>query len=79
MIATKSEGYSASIDIRLRVSGSEYRVAQVGESFLIMRDKITVPPETDAEVIVTVDGEQFVHPVFLHKGIDPHADLVNFL
>ena len=79
MIATKSEGYSASIDIRLRVSGGEYRVAQVGESFLIMRDKITVPLETDAEVIITVDGEQFVHPVFLHEGIGAESDLVKFL
>ena len=79
MIANKSGGYSASIDLRLRVNGGEYRVAQVGESFLIMRDKITVPPETDAEVIITVDGEQFVHPVFLHEGIQPTAESVNFL
>lgn len=79
MIATKSEGYSASIDIRLRVSGNEYRVAQVGESFLIMRDKITVPPETDAEVIITVDGEQFVHPIFLHQGITPESSATSFI
>jgi len=38
-----------------------------------------VPPETDAEVIITVDGEQFVHPVFLHEGIDPQAATINFL
>jgi hypothetical protein len=78
MIAPKPEGYSASIDIRLRVRGGEYRVAQVGESFLIMRDKITVPPRTDADVIVTVDGEQFVDHVFLHEGIGPGAEVVNF-
>ncbi len=78
MLATKSEGYSATIDIRLRVSGGEYRVAQVGESFLIMRDKITVPPETVAEVIITVDGEQFVHSVFLREGISPQSEVVNF-
>jgi hypothetical protein len=79
MIANKSGGYSASIDLRLRVSGSEYRVAQVGESFLIMRDKITVPPETDAEVIITVDGDRFVHPVFLHQGITPESNATSFL
>src|SRR5262245_5264955 len=45
MSLSRSEGYSASIDIRLRVNGGEFRVAQVGESFIIMRDKITVPPE----------------------------------
>ena len=78
MIATKPEGYSASIDIRLRVSGGDYRVAQVGQSFLIMRDKITVPPETNAEVIITVDGQPFVHPVFLHEGIRPETEVVNY-
>ena len=79
MIALRPEGYSSSIDIRLRVSGGEYRVAQVGESFLIMRDKISIPPETEAEVVITVDGDQFVHPVFLHQGISPDTSATSFL
>ena len=78
MVAAKTEGYSSSIDIRLRVNGGEYRVAQVGESFLIMRDKIEVPPETRAEVVITVDGDRFTHSVFLHEGICPQSEVVNF-
>lgn len=79
MIARRPHDYSATVDLRLRVNGRILDVGQVGHKFLILNEKWEVAPGTDADVIITVDGRESVHPVVLHEGISPVSDLVNFL
>ena len=46
-----------------------FRVAQVGEISLILRDECEAKPSTVAQIIITVDGDRAVYPVILREGI----------
>jgi hypothetical protein len=70
-------GYSATVGIRLEVEGVVLDVAQVERDSLILREPYEAPP-TNARVVITVDGREHVHPVFLHQGISKDSREVNF-
>ncbi len=71
MAVIHQNGFSTAVRIVLEVGGKVLRVAQVGEHSLILKD--TKPeemaPTSNAQIIITVDGERRVHPVNLHEGI----------
>lgn len=53
----EGSGYSASVELRLRVNGCVFPLAQVAGDRVIF-DEPTALPEGDAEVLVTVDGKE---------------------
>lgn len=79
MLITEAKGFSAEVDIRLRVSGMNLDVAQVSREFLILREASEVAPGTTGQVVVTIDGREHVYPVLLHEGISSHSRRVTFV
>ncbi|WP_425616292.1 hypothetical protein NA78x_006237 [Anatilimnocola sp. NA78] len=68
MAVIHSDGMSTAVRIHLQVEGMRLRVSQVGENSLILRE-----PEDfcsgDAQLIISVDGNEIVHPIYLTDGI----------
>lgn len=60
--------YSADVRIQLIVNGHILPVAQLGPHFLILRNAIDHPP-TDAEIVMSIDGDVKQWPVRLPAGI----------
>lgn len=73
-----TEGYSATVKIRLEVEGVVLEVAQVGRDSLVLCESHESGPTADTRVVITVDGREHVHPVFLHQGISKDSLRVNF-
>ena len=78
MIVRQPYDYSATVDLRLRINGRILDVGQVGHKFLILAESYEVPPGTEGELIVIVDGEESVHRVNLPEGIKSYSQLVSF-
>jgi hypothetical protein len=78
MLIDQTIGYSASVDIRLEVDGVVLDVAQVERESLILREPYESPPTGNARIVITVDGREHLHPVFLHQGITKESRVVNF-
>lgn len=55
-------GYSASVDLRLRVNGCTFPALQVGRDRVVLSEVCSLP-EGPAEVIVIVDGVEDRFPV----------------
>jgi hypothetical protein len=79
IVSADQREYSSTIDIRLKVGDTLLDVTQVSESFLVLKDPASVPPKTEAEVIIIVDGRARSRKIFLHQGIDPSELRVTFL
>jgi hypothetical protein len=78
MFIDPNVGYSATVGIRLEVEGVVLDVAQVERDSLILREPYETPPTANARVVITVDGREHVHPIFLHQGISKDSRDVNF-
>lgn len=78
MIARQPHDYSATVDLRLRVNGRILDVGQVGHKFLILAEASEVPPGTEAELVITVDGKESVRRVVLQEGIASHSNVIRF-
>ena len=63
-----SRGYSADVSIQLYVNGHVLPVAQLGPDFLILRTPVDHPP-ADAEIRMSIDGDESRWPVRLVNGI----------
>jgi hypothetical protein len=63
-----SRGYSADVRIHLHVNGHVLPVAQLGPDFLILRTPVEHPP-ADAEIRMSIDGDESRWPVRLVDGI----------
>ena len=50
------DGYSADVDVYLLIKGTRYDVAQIGGGQLILRGNPEIPANTQATLIVIVDG-----------------------
>jgi hypothetical protein len=61
------EGHSATVDLRLFIDGVCFDVAQVGEVNLILSPESPLPQLTNAKLVVTVDGEDFIYFIYLHE------------
>ncbi|HUE70155.1 MAG TPA: hypothetical protein VMP01_04630 [Pirellulaceae bacterium] len=78
MIARQPRDHSATVDLRLRVNGRILDVGQVGHKFLILAEPCELPPGTEGELIVTVDGKETVQRVILHDGARSDSAMVGF-
>jgi hypothetical protein len=69
MSSAPAQGHSSTVHIRLKVDECILRVAQVGESSLILRESFECPPESEGEIVIVVDGHKSVYHVILDEGI----------
>jgi hypothetical protein len=60
--------HSAVVRIQLSVDGHVFNVAQLGPDFLVLRNPIDYPP-ANAEVFISIDGDEDRWPVYLADGI----------
>ncbi|WP_145097556.1 hypothetical protein [Anatilimnocola aggregata] len=59
---------STAVRIHLQVDGLRLRVSQVGENSLILREPEQLEAG-NAQLIISVDGDEIVHPIHLTDGI----------
>jgi hypothetical protein len=78
MSSAPVQGHSSTVHLRLRVAGCTLRVAQVGESSLILRESFECGPETEGEIEIVVDGHKSVYRVILDDGITKDMREVRF-
>jgi hypothetical protein len=69
--------FSSDVLIQLQVNGELLRVGQVCDNVLYLREPRSAPVG-DAELLITVNGKQKVHRIFLPHGIDTESDAVEF-
>jgi hypothetical protein len=75
--STSSGSFSTDVKLRLVIAdGLVLRVAQVGRNSLILRDLDCVARNTEAKLIISIDGDDRVQKIILHEGIDDK--FVNF-
>lgn len=77
MIQLAKQAHSAKVRLRLLVNGDDLEVAQVGPDSCVLRDPRPHPP-SDAQLIITVDGESETYNVFLCDGISADSGEVRF-
>ncbi len=64
----KSHGHSADIRIELRLNGQVLPIAQLGRDFIVLRNAVNHPP-AEAEIALSIDGEESCWPVCLAEGV----------
>jgi hypothetical protein len=77
MKATEPLKLSSDVLLQLRVAGEVLRVGQVCDRVLYLRETRSLPA-CDAELLITINGRQEVHPVFLPHGIDAQSETAEF-
>jgi len=63
-------GYSADVRMQLNVNGFVLPIGQLGPDFIILRNPTDHPP-TEAEIVMSIDGEERRWHVHLPEGISP--------
>jgi hypothetical protein len=71
-------GYSSDVEIYLCAGGERLRVAQVGPSQLLLRDRRDICPGTSAIILICIDGQEEEHHVILDEGCVVASDIVHF-
>jgi hypothetical protein len=69
-------GYSAKVELALRIHGELFDVCQTGPDFVILREA-RVLPAVPAELLVTVDGECDLYPIVLY-GSDGSSSRIRY-
>ncbi len=65
---SETVGYSADVRMQLNVNGFVLPIAQLGPDFIILRDRAAHPP-AEAEIVLSIDGEESRWNVHLPDGI----------
>jgi hypothetical protein len=76
MIAART-GFSTELVGYLQVAGRRVPLGQLGPAHCIVRESLSAPPG-NAEILVTVDGQESRLPVFLPEGITPNQTRVAY-
>jgi len=72
MSIVEKPGYSAVVDLQLRIDGQEFSLAETGPDFCVFSQAVELPAatllgtglsDTEAEVIVVVDGHVHIREV----------------
>jgi hypothetical protein len=66
-----NSGHSADVRIHLIVNGASLPVAQLGPDFFTLREPAELPP-TEAEIVMSIDGEVSRWTVYLPNGVRPN-------
>jgi hypothetical protein len=77
MKVTELQELSSDVLLQLRVAGEVLRVGQVCDGLMYLRETRSLPA-CDAELLITINGRQEVHPIFLPHGIDAQSEIVEF-
>jgi hypothetical protein len=72
------DGYSAAVEIYLIVDGTRHDVAQIGDGSLILREEVDIEPDTDAKLVMIIDGHEEMETVVLPKGASRSDKVVPF-
>jgi hypothetical protein len=73
------DGYSADVEIYLRIAGERVDVAQIGRGRLILRTPRELPPGTRATLVFRIDGHEEREEVVLCEGAAAVEEPVMFL
>ncbi len=57
-VSRHTDGFSTAVRLRLVIDDWELKVAQLGENSLILRDLDCVAPNTEAKLIISIDGDE---------------------
>ncbi len=68
MNTNASLGYSADVRMHLNVNGFVLSIGQLGPDFIILRNPAEHPP-AEAEIVLSIDGEESRWNVHLPEGI----------
>lgn len=71
-------GYSSTVELYLVVNGYKLLVAQVGPDTLVLREPRYIPPSSEGELIIKIDGRTKIEHVMLPRGSTEDAVLVPF-
>ena len=74
-VQLQEEGYSTIADFKLIANGTTYDVGQVSSNFIIMAHPVEIPP-CEAELIITVEGDERRRQVRLPNGASSDSDWV---
>jgi hypothetical protein len=75
---TIQSGYSADVQLRLAVGRNVFPLASIGPSDMELREARELPP-SDAEIILSVDGNETRWRVYLPNGAVPFETRVDFV
>jgi hypothetical protein len=68
--APSQQRHSAQVDMHIVVGLRTYELAQAGPDFVIFAEPTSLAPETQGELVVTVDGEETRAATCLPKGVE---------
>ena len=74
-----ADGYSANVEGFFVVNGQRIRVAKTNEALLTLADPCVLPPGTEGELIVTVDGNSFSRMISLPSGITVEQSTTDYI
>jgi hypothetical protein len=66
--SSHAQNHSARVRMELRLNGSALRISHLGPDYLILSQPVDHPP-ADAEILMSVDGNQRRWPVRLPAGL----------
>jgi hypothetical protein len=72
------DGYSAHVEIHLLLDGKQIDIAQIGHGSFILRSPQSIPPGTEATLVIKIDGREEVEQVFLAEGATNRGEPVPF-
>ena len=71
MSTANQETYSSDVRIFLEIPGRNLRVAQVGDTSLILKEFCSaIAPTTAARIVIVVNGEQRAYPITVQGVFD---------
>jgi hypothetical protein len=62
------DGYSAQVEIYLLIDGKRFEVAQIGAGALVLRGESTIPPNTEAKLVIKIDGVEERDTIVICNG-----------
>jgi hypothetical protein len=67
----RENGYSASVEGFLVVSGTKYRLAKTNGVTLVLSEPCVLPPGSEVELVIIVDGNSDSKQIVLPDGVLP--------
>jgi hypothetical protein len=77
MSAAEPQELSSDVLLQLRVAGEVLRVGQVCDKVMYLRETRSLPA-CEAELLITINGRQETHPIFLPHGLNAQSETVEF-
>ena len=62
----------------LLIDGKKHDIAQIGGGSLILRNPATIPPETDATLMIKIDGVKRERHILLPAGAEKFEEPVPY-